>query len=70
MPNVMLRNNAKGQLVFYVAKKDLEELIVSVEHDGPDTWGGTVKLADGSEFYIDPVAAPPKLPMTVRARRL
>ncbi|MEE4378917.1 MAG: putative nitrogen fixation protein NifT [Candidatus Competibacteraceae bacterium] len=70
MPIVMLRNNNAGELVFYLAKKDQEEKVVDLEYPGPSTWGGTVKLADGSSFYLEPLATPPKLPITLRARRV
>ena len=48
MPNVMLRNNASGQLVLYITKKDHEETVVALE----------------------PLEQTPKLPMTVRVKRL
>jgi nitrogen fixation protein NifT len=69
MPNVMIRRNDKGQLTLYVAKKDLEDTIVFIEKDGPDGWGGKVELADGTSYYLEPLAAQPKLPVTLRARR-
>lgn len=69
MPNVMIRRNEEGQLTLYVAKKDLEETVVSIEHDSPDAWGGEVELADGSRFYLEPLEAPPSLPITLRAKR-
>lgn len=70
MPNVMLRNNAAGELVFYITKKDHEETVVSLEYAGPGTWGGEMQLSDGSRFYLEPFAATPKLPLTVRVKRL
>ncbi len=69
MPSVMIRRNAEGQLTFYIAKKDLEETVVSLEYDSPERWGGTVELGDGSRYYIDPLSTPPNLPTTLRARR-
>ena len=69
MPNVILRNNENGQLTCYVAKKDLEDVIVSMEHEGPDTWGGEFELSDGSKYYFDPMPEKPRLPVTVRAKR-
>ncbi len=69
MPSVMIRQTADGKLSFYVAKKDLEETIDTLEFDSAEKWGGEVKLMDGSMFYIDPMPAP-KLPMTVRAKKL
>lgn len=69
MPSVMIRRNPEGKLTLYVAKKDLEDVIVSIEKDGEDGWGGTVELADGSSYYIDPLEKAPKLPITLRAKR-
>jgi nitrogen fixation protein NifT len=68
MPSVMIRRNAEGQLTFYIAKKDQEEIVVSLEHDSPDAWGGEVVLGDGSSYWIEPMPQP-KLPITVRAKR-
>lgn len=69
MPSVMIRKNPQGQMTLYIAKKDLEDTIVSIEHEGPDSWGGEITLGDGSSWYIDPLDAVPKLPITLRARR-
>jgi len=69
MPNVMIRRNESGQLTLYVAKKDQEDVIVSIEKTGTDGWGGTIELADGSAFYVDPLETEPKLPITLRAKR-
>jgi nitrogen fixation protein NifT len=68
MPSVMIRRGNTGQLTLYVPKRDLEDNIVSIEHDTTEKWGGEVKLADGSAYYIEPIA-PPKLPITLRAKR-
>ena len=70
MPNVMIRRDETGDLLFYVAKKDLEENIVSMEHNTSERWGGQVELADGSRFYVEPKSPAPVLPVTVRAKRL
>ncbi|MBN2885650.1 MAG: putative nitrogen fixation protein NifT [Chromatiaceae bacterium] len=69
MPNVMIRRNDAGDLLFYVAKKDMEETIASVETDTAESWGGEVRLTDGSCWYIDPVSPPPSFPTTLRFRR-
>jgi nitrogen fixation protein NifT len=69
MPNVMLKKNPEGKLVFYVPKKDLEEVAVSVEFDSPEKWGGEVVLGDGSKYYFEPQAHP-DFPVTLRAKRL
>jgi len=70
MPNVMIRQSKEGKLSFYIPKKDLEEFVVSIEHDTTTIWGGQVELADGSKYYIEPMNEPPKLPMTIRVKRL
>lgn len=69
MPSVMIRQNEKGELTLYVPKKDLEDIVVSIEHDTPEKWGGQFTLADGSAYYIEPMDAQPRLPITLRARR-
>ncbi len=69
MPNVMIRVKDNGALLFYIAKKDQEEEIASVEVDTDDEWGGNVELTDGSSYYIDPISPPPSFPTTLRFRR-
>ncbi|OAI05600.1 putative nitrogen fixation protein NifT [Methylomonas methanica] len=70
MPSVMLRKREDGKLLFYIAKKDLEETIESLEFDSPNRWGGEVVLGDGSKYYFEPMDTPPKIPMTLQAKRL
>ncbi len=70
MPSVMIRETDSGELSFYVAKKDLEETISTLEFNSPEKWGGEVELSDGSKFYLDPMEPAPKLPITLRAKRL
>lgn len=70
MPSVMLRTREDGKLVFYVAKKDLEETVESLEFDSADKWGGEVVLSDGSRYYFEPMDTPPNIPITLRAKRL
>ncbi|WP_446809893.1 putative nitrogen fixation protein NifT [Methylomonas sp. 2BW1-5-20] len=70
MPSVMLRKREDGKLLFYIAKKDLEETIESLEFDSPEKWGGEVVLGDGSKYYFDPLSPPPKIPTTLQAKRL
>lgn len=65
---VMIRKSAEGQLSAYVAKKDLEEPIVSMEK--PEMWGGTITLANGWELALPAMAAETALPITVEAKRL
>lgn len=69
MPSVMLRYNDDGNLLFYVAKKDMEETVASVEMDDEQVWGGVIELADGSFWYIDPLSPPPSFPTTLRFKR-
>jgi len=69
MPSVMLKKNPEGKLVFYVPKKDLEEVAETVEFDSADKWGGEVVLADGSKYYFEPMAQP-DFPITLRAKRV
>ena len=65
----MIRRNTDGILSFYVAKKDLEATVVSVETDTNETWGGEVELDDGSKYYIEPISPPPDFPKTLRFKR-
>jgi nitrogen fixation protein NifT len=69
MPNVMIRSSDAGELLFYVAKKDMEETIARVEVDTESEWGGEVELTDGSRWYIDPVTPRPRFPATLRFKR-
>jgi nitrogen fixation protein NifT len=69
MPNVMIRTSESGALLFYVAKKDMEETVASVEVDTDAEWGGSVELTDGSKWYIDPVSPRPDFPTTLRFKR-
>ena len=63
---VMIRQSAKG-LSAYVAKKDLEEPIVSQERD--DLWGGAVTLKNGWVLDLPDMPAETRLPVTINARR-
>lgn len=65
---VMIRRNGEGVLSAYVAKKDLEEPIVSLEK--PDIWGGRVTLANGWELELPAMPEETSLPITVDARRI
>lgn len=69
MPNVMIRVKPEGGLLFYIAKKDQEDEIATVETDTAEAWGGEVELTDGSKYYIDPISPPPSFPTTLRFRR-
>jgi nitrogen fixation protein NifT len=65
---VMIRRSSEGVLSAYVAKKDLEEPIVAMDH--PHLWGGCVTLANGWRLQLPALAADTALPITVEARRL
>jgi len=69
MPNVMIRRKENGGLLFYIAKKDQEDVISLVEFDTENQWGGVVELTDGSKYYIDPMSPPPEFPTTLRFKR-
>jgi len=70
MPSIMLRKRDDGKLLFYVAKKDLEETVESIEFDTPEKWGGEVVLGDDSRYYFEPMSPPPNIPITLRAKRV
>lgn len=65
MAKVMLREQ-EGDIVFYVAKKDMEEIIEKVEFDSDEKWGGNVNLTNGDVWYIEP--APKKIPNEITAK--
>lgn len=67
MARVMLRES-EGEVLFYVAKKDLEESIASIEFDSEEKWGGEVTLRNGQVWFIEP--GPKKIPAEVNARRV
>ncbi len=69
MPNVRIRTSDAGELLFYVAKKDMEETIATVEVDTDAEWGGEVELTDGSRWYIHPISPRPSFPTTLRFKR-
>ena len=69
MPSVMIRRTPEGELLFYIAKKDQEDIISNVEIDTDEQWGGEVELTDGSRYYIDPLSPPPAFPTTLRFKR-
>ncbi len=70
MANIMIQRGAQGEYVFYLPKRDLEDTIVSMEFDTPEKWGGEIKLNNGGAYFIEPQAAPDRLPYSVRAKRL
>ena len=62
----MLRENDNGQVLFYLAKRDMEEIIESLEFDSEEKWGGNVNLTNGDVWFIEP--GPKKLPDEVNAK--
>ncbi len=67
MAKVMLREDG-GNVLFYVAKKDLEEAIKSIEFDSDDKWGGNIELSNGQVWFIEP--GPKKIPAELNAKRV
>ncbi|MUG97697.1 putative nitrogen fixation protein NifT [Scytonema sp. UIC 10036] len=63
----MLRQNAAGHLVVYLAKKDLEEEVVK-ETEGCE--GKILTLANGWKLAIPNLPEPLRLPQTIEAKRL
>ncbi|WP_026783501.1 putative nitrogen fixation protein NifT [Pleomorphomonas koreensis] len=63
---VIIRQSAKG-LSAYVAKKDIEEAIVSQEREA--LWGGSVTLKNGWVLDLPEMPSETRLPVTVVARR-
>jgi len=55
MAKVMLRE-ANGEIYFYIAKKDMEETIESLEFDTDEKWGGEVELSNGETWWIKPAS--------------
>jgi len=62
----MLRENDAGEILFYLAKRDMEEIIKTIEFDSDEKWGGNVELTNGDTWYITPQAK--KLPDEVVAK--
>ncbi|QLE54494.1 putative nitrogen fixation protein NifT [Nostoc sp. TCL26-01] len=64
---VMLRVDDAGNLTVYVAKKDLEEVVVK-QTDGAE--GKILTLANGWELEFSELPDVASLPKTVEAKRL
>ena len=62
----MLRENDEGKILFYLAKRDMEEIIDTLEFDSDEKWGGDVHLTNGDIWNIKP--QPKKLPDEVVAK--
>lgn len=67
MAKVMLRES-DGVIFFYVAKKDMEETIESIEFDSDEKWGGEVELSNGEVWWITP--EPKNLPKETSCKRI
>lgn len=67
MAKVMLRES-EGKIYFYIAKKDMEEIIKSIEFSSDDKWGGEVELSNGETWWITP--AEKKLPQEIICKKL
>lgn len=63
----MLRES-EGKIYFYVAKKDMEEVIEEIEFSSEEEWGGKAMLSNGETWFITP--GPKKLPNEVVAKRV
>lgn len=66
MAKVMLRENGEGKVLFYIAKRDMEEIIEKLEFDSDEKWGGNVNLTNGDVWYIEPTLK--KLPNELTAK--
>jgi len=67
MAKVMLRES-DGVTYFYVAKKDMEEIIESIEFDSQEKWGGEVELGNGETWWIKPEAK--NLPKEITCKKI
>lgn len=67
MAKIMLREK-DGKYLFYLAKKDMEEVIDKIEFDSAEKWGGNVTLENGEVWNIPPFAK--KLPCEVECKRI
>ena len=63
----MLREDA-GVIYFYIAKKDMEETIKTIEFESEEKWGGEVELSNGETWWIQP--NPKKLPKEEVCKKL
>jgi nitrogen fixation protein NifT len=64
---VMLRRTSSGTLLVYVAKKDLEEEVIS-ESETSD--GRVFSLANGWKLMAPGLSEPLQLPQTIEMKRL
>ncbi len=68
MPNIMFRQHDDG-LYGYIAKRDLEARVSSIEFDSEECWGGRIELDSGEAYFLEPMDKKPRLPATVRVKR-
>lgn len=59
MAKVMLREDG-NEIYFYIAKKDMEETIKTIEFNSEEKWGGEVVLSNDETWWIQP--GPKNLP--------
>lgn len=64
---VMLRTDAAGKLLVYVAKKDLEEEVIAQRQEENTQ---RLTLSNGWELSISGLSEPITTPQTVEARKL
>jgi nitrogen fixation protein NifT len=67
MAKVMLRES-NGEISFYVAKKDMEETIETIEFNTDEKWGGEVELSNGETWWIEP--GPKNLPKETVCKKI
>jgi len=67
MAKVMLSERG-GKINFYVAKKDLEDTVVSIEFDTLEKFGGELTLSNGDKWYVEPMEK--KIPAQVEAKKI
>lgn len=67
MAKVMLREE-NGEIYFYIAKKDMEEIIQEIEFNTDEKWGGEVLLSNGETWWIQPASK--KLPKEEVCKKL
>ncbi|MDR2342740.1 MAG: putative nitrogen fixation protein NifT [Campylobacteraceae bacterium] len=67
MATVMLREEGDN-IYFYIAKKDMEETIKTIEFNTEENWGGEVLLSNGQTWWIKPGVK--KLPKETICKKL
>jgi len=67
MAKIMLTQRG-NEIKFYVAKKDMEEVIEHAEVDTSTRYGGEVLLKNGDKWFFEPIER--KFPAEVIAKRV